>query len=489
MDPLLDGILPPGEKSDMKLVGRIPRIIRERRSDVAQELLDRFPMWYHGDIAKTSQVFWSENHYIMHASSDLLLREMMNREIPDTLYKRVEVFLRLKSELGCAEFLSPVYLPFTISAFLNIYDFTRYQELRVLARRALDLLAKQILSVTLPSGALVSPSGRAYSRHRVKTTGLHLNVFTEFLVTRRNTDRSRYQGEMALVETLSSTTYVPSESVYENFVTEKDTELQLSPRLDDLRAFFDRVGVSSDVKASLMWNHGIYLPAKYCEVADVLRFMDDHGLWAHPHFRALQSTRKILGRVLKPGSVAFLIYLLISFFVVSTVARGAYLTDARLRVYREGNVILSSLMNYNSGLPSFQQWPWAINLAGTAVWCSYGSVNAAGLKTLGNKEAAAELSTARLIPFMYQTGRRLFAVYRAPSWVFRLANIRIRPIMRWPTADFDEHGQKEIGTQTWFWAKKQSAFMAYNIHKSVVSVVVRDLVLTGMTVDEALGSI
>jgi hypothetical protein len=37
-------------------------------------------------------------------------------------------------------------------------------------------------------------------------------------------------------------------------------------------------------------------------------------------------------------------------------------------------ILLSLGENFNKGLPGFQQWPWAVNLAGVAVWCGFGAV-------------------------------------------------------------------------------------------------------------------
>lgn len=68
-------------------------------------------------------MFWTENHFIMSQSSELLLRDFLGLPVPPAVLRRVETFVELKLSLGMAEFLSPVYYPFTIASLLNLYDY------------------------------------------------------------------------------------------------------------------------------------------------------------------------------------------------------------------------------------------------------------------------------------------------------------------------------------------------------------------------------
>ena len=137
------------------------------------------------------QVFWTENHIIMSQSSELLLREMLQLPIPADLQQRIETYIELKTSLGMAEFLSPVYYPFTIASLLNLYDYTKQVELKAKCQKLLDRMSTQVgrdvslakttrhhhrhhthiqvLAVCLPDGSIVSPSGRSYARHREAT--------------------------------------------------------------------------------------------------------------------------------------------------------------------------------------------------------------------------------------------------------------------------------------------------------------------------------
>lgn len=137
-----------------------------------------------------------------------------------------------------------VYYPFTITALLNLYDYSHSPVVKAKAQALLDVislqvrqaavddtallvpdrrlalpppppllmtqsdrhltalkhgnrpfvvylpplvLAVQVLSVTLPDGSFISPSGRSYARHRERTTEHHLSVYLQYLIQRSDT--------------------------------------------------------------------------------------------------------------------------------------------------------------------------------------------------------------------------------------------------------------------------------------------------------------
>lgn len=159
-------------------------------------------------------------------------------------------------------------------------------------------------------------------------------------------------------------------------------------------------------------------------------------------------------------------------------------------------VLLSSLShNFNAGLPAFQQWPWAVNLAGVPIWCSFGQVGGGGLRGLGNTHTANEMSTARVMPRMQQEGNTLSVLYLSRTCVQALWNRSLRPRVRWNVDEFDEHGSFEVMPKprgvvgftvglcrskkskpmVWHWGRKDSAVIAQTVVGLEVLVVVRDL--------------
>lgn len=125
---------------------------------------------------------------------------------------------------------------------------------------------------------------------------------------------------------------------------------------------------------------------------------------------------------------------------------GALLTGASLAVHKEGQVLLSSLTHgFNAGLPAFQQWPWAVNMAGIPIWCTFGPVGAGAIGgRLGNAHSAGEMSTARVTPLMRQRGNALHAVYLSATCGLAIWNRNVRPRLRWPEEEMDETGSIEV---------------------------------------------
>lgn len=125
---------------------------------------------------------------------------------------------------------------------------------------------------------------------------------------------------------------------------------------------------------------------------------------------------------------------------------GALLTGASLAVHKEGQVLLSSLtQGFNAGLPAFQQWPWAVNMAGIPIWCTFGPVGSGAIGgRLGNAHSAGEMSTARVTPLMRQHGNTLHAVYLSATCGLALWNRKLRPRLRWPEGEMDEAGSIEV---------------------------------------------
>ena len=485
---ILHEILPQSECSDMKLVTRLRDIITNNRVDVANSLINDYSFWYDPQLTpERGLVFWSENHYIMSASSELLIREMLNLSVSKDLWTRIMIFLDIKNLFGTSEWLSPVYIPFTVAALLNLYDFAKDPLIKEASKAVLDRIAFEVLTVTNASdGGIVSPSGRAYSRHRVNTRGLHLNLFIDFLLSGKNIESNPGDPEMALRATLSSTKYRPSSDVFTYlYATDSPVNayLRLSATHDDIISYLEKEDAPIDVFASIIWNYGMYIPPGKKNVKKIVDFMDTYNIWKHPHFKAMNGVRKFFGRH-SCGTSSFtnIITGVSSCFIPNDLLKAARLTNAVLSVYKEGDVIISTLIGYNSGLPCFQQWPFAINLAGVPVWCGYGSVGTGGMSCFGNKEAGKELSTARLFPKIQHMKNRLVANYTASSLWLTCSSISLKPQMHWPIDRFDSHGKHH----NWTWAMKRTAVVAYKIQKSKVDIIVRDLEQSKQTLTDFL---
>lgn len=440
----------------MALVGEIRRILYLKDMEEANQILDGTIFWYHPDMSKTGQVFWTENHAMMNMSSELLLLEFTGRTVPDGLRRRLEFFLRFKSIHGLSEFMSPVYLPFTISALLNLYDYARDGNIREWANQILNTIAGYLFVVSLDDASFITPCGRTYERYRTKCTGLHLNTFVHYI------RHHKVIGDptQALYKTLTTTTF----RFDPQYIPHLKDPIHLSPSYDTVMDSVDDLG--DDMLLTMLWSHGIWIPRNKPFIARILRFMDQMHLWDHPHFAALSTIRRLISCI-PISSISAIISCIGYSPCIRPYIKGAYLTDAKMVVYKEGEVVLSSLTyEYNAGLPCYQQWPWAIDLAGIPIWCSYGSVGTGGIGCL-NPQSSNETSSSRVMPRMLQNNNVLIASYK-PAYCLLM---RPRLEMRWPLADFDEHGVYD----QWTWARRFDACVAYKTpHNDMIIVIVWD---------------
>lgn len=457
METLLNNLLPYNEKTDMAMVTRLHKIIKNK--EVSRKLLTEYNFWYNNN---SDQVFWSENHYIMHVSSEYILRTQLEELISTNLEDRLNAFLDVKINIGFAEFLSPVYLPFTITSLLNLYDFSNNKIIQDKCQILLDTLAYQILSLSLTDGTLISPSGRSYIRHR-KSTWNHINYFVDFLI--KGTNILNSEPEMALKEILSVTKYRPSNYVFVNFRKERIiTTINISKSFDELVSFMK--DFSLDIFVSTLWSYGCYFPSNKKVLKKIIIFMDTYNLWNHPHFKELKKIRKIFCNV-----NCCALFLLPLSKLVSNISEGGYLLNVSIYVCREKNYCLSSVINYNEGYSIFQQCPFTLNLNGIPIWFSYGEVSNGGLRGLGNQEANNEMSTARITPFIKHNKNKITAKYTSKSILLNIYNKNCKPEIYWKKELFDETGIID----TFNYGIKNNTIVFYKINKNEIILIVDTL--------------
>lgn len=259
-----------------------------------------------------------------------------------------------------------------------------------------------------------------------------------------------------------------------------DIDRQLTPSHDQLVKMLDRmVGrdeTNSDVYVSILWSYGMYVPPSRSLRKKVVAFMDKTGLWRHPHFRTLAGVRRWLC-----GCPSLWIGMTADTCLASPYVHGMWLTGAEASVFREGSVLLSTLLGYNEGLPCFQQWPWVANVDGVVVWCGFGE--SAKSSVLGNSDS--DSFSARILPYIRSCGNRLMADYRARYRWMNWMNRKTRPQMRWPVEQFDETQDYD----GWTIGRKNHAVVAYRVRGVRVEVVVRDLRVSGQSMEGFRGSL
>lgn len=139
--------------------------------------------------------FWSENHILMLLSSfhlyNQFIEEVQNKDAGEgstqriaanhrdsTEFKLLRRYLRVHVEMGgMYECLSHVYLPYSMSALLNLIDFSSDAEIVADATTITDNIVSHLLLTTPLSGAgaTFTASTRAFLRTRLRSTGHNIN--------------------------------------------------------------------------------------------------------------------------------------------------------------------------------------------------------------------------------------------------------------------------------------------------------------------------
>lgn len=149
-----------------------------------ESAFDGFPFWPLEDNVRNgkqhpkSLVFWSENHCLMFLSSAYLSRQHMLQKADPTLTNEVihaqlvafketqilEAYLEghcspLFHGGGMYEVLSHVYLPHSLSALLNLFDFSCSFRIKQLSKRLIDVTIFQLLLGATVSNGVCNLTG------------------------------------------------------------------------------------------------------------------------------------------------------------------------------------------------------------------------------------------------------------------------------------------------------------------------------------------
>lgn len=189
------------------------------------EVLQSFPFWP-GDIDderyKPMQhlCFWSENHIFMYLSAAVLYYERAQQNNLPCLVTEKEVKLLLcylhahVSFEGVYEVLSHVYLPYTLSALLNLFDFSINSEIRGLASIMINNIIEQLLLCTNIDGiSTFTASTRQFNKMQTRNWGHNVNQLIYFLI-----GKSTYEVKpTAITDILLTSNWTPIETSYQSF--------------------------------------------------------------------------------------------------------------------------------------------------------------------------------------------------------------------------------------------------------------------------------
>jgi hypothetical protein len=131
---LIDDIDKDKDDFDVMLLIRFLLIAKKNQNhkynyylEKAKKILDNYKFWL--VRGETVQCYWSENHIISYISSLYLWNQLNSKSNEECLksnkecLKLLTIYIESKCKVLFHEFLSQVYLKYTLNALLNIYDF------------------------------------------------------------------------------------------------------------------------------------------------------------------------------------------------------------------------------------------------------------------------------------------------------------------------------------------------------------------------------
>lgn len=352
--------------------------IRSAKERICQTL-NSFPFWPASDEAPRKDindiVFWSENHLFMTLSSAYLFYQYHYHSLqryPDNYAPFVdEVFIKyLELHLhdkfdGVYEANSHVYLPYTLSALFNLFDYAEERSIRNMAEALIDKILYHIMLCTDPlhGVANLSASARAFPRTRLRNHGHNINQLINLMVGHSPDDFFVSQ----LADLLCTTSWRPKAMAFEALHFDGFLHrVRISHALDDTEEIYGYSVFATSAK----------------HVDEYVPLCWSAGLIVHPLFvqkTRLYQRRKHMSKNTHLWPLAYGV--LTDNFYASSMEKythfssGQLYTDFDLNVYKEPTrgLVLSSFELFNVHNAGFQQLPWMANVSGIPFWTQSGS--------------------------------------------------------------------------------------------------------------------
>lgn len=382
---------------------------------------------------ESAKCYWSENHMICYLSSWYLWNQLNN--ICDTQCNLLlTTYLETKSKYAFYEAFSQVYNMYTLSALLNIYDFSLDTSLKSLALQSVNTLCKQFLEVNLLNGSTFCASTRTYERYKISSLSNNHNKLIH-LLSGNNQENTISPVGVFMV----TSTFVPNID-YSKFTKKYNVTYNIGTLKAGMD--FDKVysKLSRDDKTLFQWSAGNYFNE---HIDDTLDLMDKYNLDAHSHFKSEPYTT-ILN--LFPKSV-----LKSTSSTLKAFTDCSDLTNINYNIYNHGNYSLTCLENYNRGKLGAQQLPFIINLDGTPIFTQSGKVS-----SVGNLDEANGNSH---LPYVKQEKNIALVMYQPYDLIkssAKAANLDLTVYLYLNQTEFDE----VVQNKNWIFVRKNNSYAA-----------------------------
>ncbi len=336
------------------------------------------PFWLRpGEVTR---VYWTENQMIMWMSAAFILKQRYPDDpdlvVGQTYRQRLVHYLTLKAEYGYSEFFSSVYLPYTMCGLLNLIDFSQDEEIRLLAEEAMLKLIDHILLATNDEGSFFAAAGRNY-------VGYYLDTFNQisetiWLLTGAGTKPTRIRHSTGFLSTSNFTFAAPimvtdgsidNITVFYSNSTSMSQRSGTTTRLPIRPSLQESYEINSQLERAdrvvFQWSMGAYFNPEALD--DSLWLFDEYGLWAHGEFGSV-------GDSVPTGLLDGALSGVLKSDLLRVVTAGSVLTGSDVVLYKNRELVLSSVQDFHSGRLGYQAYPWVATTGSLAVWTQAGPV-------------------------------------------------------------------------------------------------------------------
>jgi hypothetical protein len=335
------------------------------------------------------RVYWSENHIIMWTSSAYLLEQKYGTVLIPDVEKLVEHWLDLKINYGFYEFFSTVYLPFTISAVLNLVDFAENPVIQQKAVLVANRLLKEVLMMTNEIGVYYPSGGRlSYApgggNEFVSPYGSSMHNLIYLLTGFGDAPRSAGAGAFLATSTLDVKDIVESWKAKEDKIYSFGHTLQEGFAINSV--------LSPINKTIFQWSSGAYF---HPDVAtQTFSLIDNYNLWEHKEFDEFAIFKDIPVQLVKTAAT-----------IAGSISRSSLLCQAKVAIFKNKTVTLNSIQDYFKGNAGYQQCPWQATAGILPVYTKSGGAS----EFIGDQA----LSSNSTLPYIEQKSNVALIMYRA----------------------------------------------------------------------------
>jgi len=391
------------ETTDFRLVPLVRKAFLTQNFDVLQEIKNKVHFWPDGpEFFKNTpesehMVYWTENHLAGILSTEYLIAQHFHENLN---HNRLEQFLKSRITYGSSEYLSVAYQAYTLAGILNLVDFCTDEKIKRLATRFCNMIAEQYAHVINPfTGNVASAGGRMYAYMRHTTDKLKISPLCYLLVGEPERMNQLNPDKFTLAYALQTTSYKVPDPVFDIIKKRRQTGTHYSKLR--LTAPF----LSADEPIWICWTYGQYT----ARPVEAVRFMYDHGLHFHHHFRAAVSKLFGLGQasvvLLQLTILLFYPLLTLLFYMFGTVS---WLTDVELETVtmvqdnKSVVVITAAVPKHTRGRPAAQQFPAQILVNDLTIYTNFGQIlsgvkkEMSGMSIMPNVDLTADHDTAIL---------------------------------------------------------------------------------------------